>query len=112
MTDEVDYGAAATVVVAPRLTAVSELSGRRLGAVGRMTETTEPHPRLANVETIRLSCTEQTSDRLLSVVGCKWNIGSTWMLSGSVRHALTSAGLNATWIPTLTLDYPFSAVAR
>ena len=104
---ELDYGAALTLVAAARLTFVAELSGRRLAAFGRLAETTQPHPTLANVESIRLTSVEQTTDRLVSVVGVKWNVGRTWMLSANVRHPLTTAGLNASWIPTLTLDYSF-----
>ena len=107
LTRELDYGAAVTVVAASRVTFVGELSGRRLASFGRLAETAVPHPTLANVESIRLTSIEQTTDRLLSVVGVKWNVGRTWMLSASVRHPLTTAGLNASWIPTLTLDYSF-----
>ena len=107
LAQELDYGAALTLVAAPRLTFVGELSGRRLEAFGRLAETALPHPTLANVESIRLTSVEQTTDRLVSVVGVKWNVGRTWMLSANVRHPLTTAGLNASWIPTLTLDYSF-----
>jgi hypothetical protein len=104
---ELDYGAALTVVAASRLTLVAELSGRRFGSFGRLAQTVEPHPRLVNVESIRLTSMAQTTDRLLSVVGFKWNVGRTWMVSANVRHPLTTSGLNAAWIPTLTLDYSF-----
>jgi hypothetical protein len=102
---ELDYGGAVTVAAASRLTLVAELAGRRLESVGRLTDTVAPHPRLANVSTVRLSSIDQATSRLLSIVGFKWNVGRTWLLSGNLRRPLTSAGLNARWVPTLALDY-------
>jgi hypothetical protein len=102
---EFDYGGAVTLVASPRLTFVAELAGRRLDAIGRLTDTTEPHPRLANVTTIRLTSVEQATNRLLSVVGVKWNVGGAWLLSANVRRPLMTAGVNTSWVPTLTVDY-------
>jgi hypothetical protein len=101
------YAAAVTVVAAPRLTIVGELSGLRLGGLGRLAETTQPHPGLVGVDTIRLTGVEQTTDRLLAVAGVKWNIVDTWLVTANVRRPLTEVGLNAGWVPTLTLDYSF-----
>jgi hypothetical protein len=101
------YAVAATVVAAPRLTIVGELSGLRLGGFGRLAETTQPHPGLVGVNTIRLTGVEQTTSRLVAVAGLKWNIADTWLVTANVRRPLTSVGLNADWVPTLTLDYAF-----
>ena len=101
------YGAAVTVVAVPRLTLVGELSGLRLGGIGRLTETTQPHPTLTGVDTIRLSGLEQTTTRLLAVAGVKWNIANTWLLTANVRRPLTTVGLNAGWVPSVTFDYAF-----
>jgi hypothetical protein len=101
------YAAAVTVVAAPRLTIVGELSGLRLGGLGRLAETTQPHPGLVGVETIRLTGVEETTDRLLAVAGVKWNIVDTWLVTANVRRPLTDVGLNADWVPTITLDYSF-----
>lgn len=101
------YGAAVTVVAVPRLTLVGELSGLRLGGLGRLTETTQPHPSLVGVDTIRLAGLAQTTTRLLAVAGFKWNIANTWLLTANVRRPLTTVGLNAGWVPTITVDYAF-----
>ncbi len=107
LADEFDYSGAATLAVTPRLTLVGEIIGRRLNALGRLVETTEPHPRLAGVDTIRLTSVERTTNRLLAVAGLKWNLAQTWVLSGSLAKPLTSVGLNARWVPSVSLDYSF-----
>jgi Putative MetA-pathway of phenol degradation len=107
VSDELDYSVAVTVVAIPRLTVVGELGGRRLKSFGRLAEVIEPHPRLARVDTIRLTAVSQVTDRLVAVGGLKWNIAGTWILSANVLRPLTDTGLNARWIPSVTFDYSF-----
>ena len=45
--------------------------------------------------------------RSVGLVGLKWNVAATLMLSANVMRPLTSAGLNARWMSTLSLDYSF-----
>ena len=59
------------------------------------------------MDTIRLSSVDEASDRVFAVVGFKWNVGGTWLVSANVLRPLTSAGLNASWVPTVTFDYSF-----
>jgi hypothetical protein len=105
--DELDYSGAVTVVAVPRVTIVGELAGRRLKSFGRLAEVIEPHPRLARVDTIRLTAVSQVTDRVVAVGGLKWNIAGTWILSANVLRPLTDSGLNARWIPSITFDYSF-----
>jgi hypothetical protein len=107
LSNELDYGGAVTVS-GPRLTWVGEVLGRHVAQPGRLIEITEPNPRIAGVDTIRLTSTAGGTHRILAVAGVKWNFAATWLLSGSVIRPLTTAGLNASWIPTLTVDYSFS----
>ena len=107
MSEALSYGAAVTAVAAPRLTLVGELLGRRLNGVGRLAETTLPHPRLAGVDTIRLTSSDETADRLVAAVGFKWNVATTWLLTANVLRPLTDVGLNARWVPSVTFDYWF-----
>ena len=107
LTDEFDYSGAVTVIAAPQLTIVAELSGRRFDHFGRLSETVEPHPRLANIETIRLTAVDQPTNRLMAVAGVKWNVARTFVLSANVVRPLTSIGLNAPWVPSVTIDYSF-----
>jgi hypothetical protein len=101
------YAMAVTVVTVPRLTFVGELSGQRLKGLGRLTQTSEAHPALVGVDTIRLTGTNQTTDRIHAVAGVKWNIAQTWLFTANVRRPLTDVGLNADWVPTITFDYAF-----
>ena len=101
------YGGAVTVVGAPRLTLVGEIAGRRLSTAGRLSETIEPHPTLVGVETIRLTSVERATGRAVGVVGFKWNLAATLLLSANVMRPLTTAGLNARWMSTVALDYSF-----
>jgi hypothetical protein len=107
VSEALTYAGAVTVVAAPRVTLVGELLGRRLRAVGRLVETTLPHPRLAGVDTVRLTSSDETADRLLVVAGFKWNIASTWLLTANILRPLTDVGLNARWVPRVTFDYWF-----
>jgi hypothetical protein len=107
VSEALTYAGAFTAVAAPRVTLVGELLGRRLRAVGRLDETILPHPRLAGVDTIRLTSSDETADRLLLVAGFKWNVASTWLLTANVLRPLTDVGLNARWVPSVTFDYWF-----
>lgn len=107
VSEALTYAGAVTAVAAPRLTLVGELLGRRLNAVGRLVETTLPHPRLAGVDTVRLTSSDETAERLLVVAGFKWNIASTWLLTANILRPLTDVGLNARWVPSVTFDYWF-----
>jgi hypothetical protein len=101
------YAGAVTAVAAPRVTLVGELLGRRLRGVGRLVETTLPHPRLAGVDTIRLTSSNETANSLVAVAGFKWNVASTWLLTANVLRPLTDVGLTASWVPSVTFDYWF-----
>ena len=107
LTDQLDYGGAITVLGTPRLTLVGEIAGRRLSSAGRLTEATAPHPTLVGVDTIRLTSVESATERIVGLVGFKWNIAAAFLLSANVMRPLTSAGLNARWISTVAFDYSF-----
>lgn len=105
--NELDYGGAITVAGIPRLTLVGEVLGRRLGSFGRLTETIAPHPRLAGIDTIRLTSVPQATNRVIAMAGLKWNITGTLLLTANVMRPMTESGLNARWVPTVTFDYSF-----
>lgn len=102
---ELDYGGAVTIAGAARLTVVAEVMGRYLSSGGELIDTTEPRPGLVGVDTIRLTGTTQGTSRVLAVAGVRWNVVSRFLVSVSVLRPLTSAGLNASWVPTVTFDY-------
>jgi hypothetical protein len=102
---EIQYAGAVTVAPTPRITLIGEYIGRRLSEGGRLTEVVDPHPTLAGVETIRLSAALEPTTRGLVTTGVRWNVGAKWLLSVSVMRAVTTAGLNARWVPAVTFDY-------
>jgi hypothetical protein len=106
-TNTFGYGAAMTVAATSRLTVIGELYGRRFDGLGRLTSTTEAHPRLVGVATTRLSSSEEATDRVLLIGGVKWNVTGTWLLTANVLRPLTDSGLNAGWVPTVAFDYSF-----
>ncbi|HYN07394.1 MAG TPA: transporter [Vicinamibacterales bacterium] len=104
---ELDYGGAVTMVATPRVTFIGELAARRLGSIGRLAETTQSHPTLAGVETVRLTGVPETTHRAILVLGAKWNVAGAGILGGHVMRPITSAGLTSRWIAALTFDYSF-----
>jgi hypothetical protein len=107
VSEALSYAGAVTAVAAPRLTLVGEVLGRRLKGVGRLAEVTLPHPRLTGIDTIRLTSSTETADRLVVVAGFKWNVAATWLLTANILRPLTDVGLNAQWVPSVTFDYWF-----
>jgi len=105
--DALVYGAAVTGVATPRVTVIGEVLGHRLKGLGALTELTLPHPRLAGVDTIRLVGSGEDTDRVVAVAGVKWNVARTWLVTASVLKSLTTVGLNAEWVPSVTFDYWF-----
>ena len=105
--DTLSYGAAMTVVPSPRFTIVGELLGRRIDGLGQLVSSTQPHPRLVGVQTIRLTAIGETIDSIVAVAGFKWNVGGAWLLTANILQPLTDVGLKANWVPTITFDYAF-----
>ena len=102
---EIHYAGAATFAATERITVIGEYIGRQISEGGRLTEVVDPHPTLAGVETIRLTAASDSTTRGLIVAGIRWNVGAKLLLSASVMRAVTSAGLNARWVPAITFDY-------
>lgn len=107
VSNSLGYGVAATVVALPRVTVVGELIGRRIDGLARLTDITQPHPRLVGVDTVRLSAVAQSSNRVLALAGVKWNVAGNWLLTANARRAFSDVGLDAGWVPTVALDYAF-----
>lgn len=105
LSDELDLAGAVTVAVSSRLTLIGEFVGRRLETGGRLTYLRSPHPSLSGVETIRLSGTPDATTRAAVATGLRWNVAQRWLLNAHVVRPLTSAGLNAPWVGSVTLDY-------
>jgi len=106
ISDELDYSAAVTTV-GDQLTVVGELAGRRLNSAMRLTDLTTPNPRLAGVETTRLSAVETDLHRAIAVAGVKWNVRATWLVTASVSRSLGTGGLTSRWTSSIGAEYAF-----
>jgi len=100
-----DYGGALTISATSRLTLVGEFLGRRLNQGGRLTDVTQPHPSLVGVRTVRLSATNQPTTRSMVSIGFRWNVAGSGLISGNVLKPISTAGLNARWLASITFDY-------
>jgi hypothetical protein len=100
-----DYGGALTMSATQRLTLVGEFLGRRINKGGRLVDVREPHPSLIDVATLRLSATNQPTTRSLVSAGFRWNVAGRGLISGNILRPISSAGLNARWLASVTFDY-------
>ena len=107
VSDAFDYGGAVVVSVAPRFNVIGEVFGQRLSALAEIAETTAPHPLIPNVSTTRLSPVTTGTNTVLALLGSKWNLGRTWLLSANVLFPLTDTGLTGPPTPSIALDYTF-----
>lgn len=107
VSDELDYAAALTTVGSSAFTIVGEFSGRRLASAGRLVDVTAPNPRVAGVQTTRLSAVTSATNRAVATAGVKWNVRATWLVTANVSRSLGTAGLTANWMSTVGAEYAF-----
>jgi hypothetical protein len=105
---EVFWSGAATVAVAPRVTLVGELLGRRLNQLHRVRDVYQPHPVLQGIETMRWLPEEGGVNTAYTAVGLKWNAGRNWLLNTNLLIRLTDVGLRARVTPAISVDYTFA----
>ena len=105
--DAVDVSGAITVAATPRITFTGECLARRLSISNELIDVVAPHPTLTGIETIRLSANEIATTRAVIVGGVRWNPGGRWLFSANILHPLTTSGLNARWVGSITIDYSF-----
>jgi hypothetical protein len=104
---ELSYAAAAGIAATGRLTFSGELIGRRVDGVGELVTSAAPHPRIADVQTLRLVSNAAAMNLLSVVPGMKWNMGDTWVLAANVTLPLRQAGLVSPITPFIGFDYTF-----
>ncbi len=107
ISDEINYAVGVAASASSRLTFIGEVLGRRLSAAGHLTEVAAPHPVLIGIETVRLTATEQATQRVVALGGMKWNVAAAWLISAHVSRFVTDAGLTAPWVPTVSIEYSF-----
>jgi outer membrane putative beta-barrel porin/alpha-amylase len=102
---ELSYGGALSLAASGHVTVTGELLGRWLDSPGNIVQVAAAHPRLAGVETIRLTPDTSTLHIITLVPGVKWNVADTWVLAANVAIPLTSGGLTSRFVPFVGLDY-------
>jgi hypothetical protein len=102
---ELSYAGALALAATGRVTVTGELLGRWLDSPGNIVQVAAAHPRLADVETIRLTPDTSTLQIITLVPGVKWNVGDTWVLAANVAMPLTHGGLTSRFTPFIGLDY-------
>ena len=104
---EVFWATATTLAVAPTVTMVAEILGRRLSELSLVQDVYEPHPLIPGVETMRWLPTERGVHTMFVVTGAKWNLARSWLLNTNILIRVTDAGLRARVTPAVSLDYAF-----
>jgi hypothetical protein len=107
LSNEVAYRGAVCYSASDRVTVIGELIGRRAGDVGRLTAVREPHATIAGVDTIRLLPDAAGLSTAAVVLGAKWNLTGTWILSGHTQLPITDRGLRSGVVTLIGLDYAF-----
>jgi len=107
VSDEVNFAGAAAFAVRPRVTVSGEVLFRRVDELHDLRLTSERHPTILGVETLRLTPGESATTLANAVAGVKWNAGGTLVVGGYVAFPLVRRGLTAPITPTLALEYSF-----
>ena len=104
---ELFWAGATTIAVAPRITAVGEVTGRRLSELTVLGDVYAPHSSVAGLETMRWVPVGRGVHTMFLVTGLKVNVTGSLLLNGSVLVRLTDAGLRARVTPNLSFSYAF-----
>ncbi len=107
LANEVAYRGAVCLSASDRVTLVGELIGRRYGDAGRITEIRVPHATIENVDTIRLVSEDSSLSTASIVLGGKWNVTGTWILSAHTQLPVSDRGLRSGVVTLVGLDYAF-----
>ena len=102
---ELFWAGAVTFAATPKVSLVGELMGRRLSNLTRVSDVYQPHPVLANIETMRWLPTGGGLHTLYLATGAKVNVYGRWLLKANVLTRLTETGLRARFTPAIALDY-------
>jgi hypothetical protein len=102
---ELFWAGAATIAVTPRVTAVAELTGRRLAELTVLGDVYAPHSSVAGLETMRWVPVGKGVHTEFFVTGVKVNVAGNLLLNGSLLVRLTDSGLRARVSPNVSFTY-------
>jgi hypothetical protein len=107
VSDEINFGGAAALAVAPQVTLTGEVSARHLSDLRSLDLTSARHPTIVGVETYRLAGGEPGRTIATGIAGFKWNPGGTLVFGAHLRWTLNATGLTAPLTPSLGVEYAF-----
>jgi len=105
LADEFDYGLALASAATPRVTVSIDALGRWADTPGDIRTVAQPHPTLAQVETVRLLPGSSNLMTFTVAPGVKWNVANTWVVVANVGVPLLKGGLRAPFLPFVALEY-------
>jgi hypothetical protein len=107
ISDELNLGGSAAFAVHPRLSLTSELLVRSISELRPLLLSSQPHPTIDGVETIRLIGGDPGRTIAGGIAGLKWNPTGTLVVGGHLRWSFTAAGMTAPVTPSIALEYGF-----
>jgi hypothetical protein len=105
--DEVGMRAAASFSPSMRVTLLTEVVGRHLTGIGRLTGQRESHPTVEGVDTFRLITSGSSVSSSVVTGGVRWNVAGPWLLNGSVTFPVVNHGLRPKPTALVGLEYAF-----
>jgi hypothetical protein len=102
---EAFWAGATTIAVTPRVTAVGEITGRRLSELTVLGDVYAPHSTLAGVETMRWVPVGKGVQTAFFVTGVKVNVAGSLLLNASLMVRLNDSGLRARVTPNISFSY-------
>lgn len=101
---EFSYGVAIAGAASTRVTLSAEAFGRWIDTPGGIATMLAPHPRLAGVQTLRLTPGGARLQTMTLSPGIRWNVTDTWVVTASVGVPLLKSGLRAPLMPFVGVD--------
>jgi hypothetical protein len=107
VSNEFAAGGAAALAVHPRLSLTAEVLARRIAELRSIELSSQPHPTIPGVETLRLLGGDPGQMVAGGVMGFKWNPSGTVVIGANIRWSFTSVGLTAPLTPSVAVEYAF-----
>jgi hypothetical protein len=107
ISDELNLGGSAALAIHPRLSLTTELLVRDISELRSLVLSSQPHPAIEGVDTIRLTGGDPGRTITNGVAGLKWNPAGTIVIGGHLRWSFSTAGLTAPVTPSIALEYGF-----
>ena len=105
--DEVGMRAAASFSPSVRVTLLTEIVGRHLTGIGRLTGQREAHPTVEGVDTFRLITSGSSVNSSVVTGGVRWNVAGAWLVNGGVTFPMVNHGLRPKPTVLVGLEYAF-----